>query len=195
LPLFAKHPPRLPLKTSRVLVPLLAWVVASTVPVAVRAQEGDPAVIEKVTKMNKKAVEEYENLNFEEARKILKNALDVCSQNGLDKHPITARTRVHLGIVILAGFKQRDLAIKQFNVVVLREYALRDHLLELGYGKFVGRLLRGWCCPNSQFPIRFLSVAIGIAFIGTTMKASKDIACGTAIFIQVQVEIPPLIAF
>jgi hypothetical protein len=72
-------------------------------------------VIDKITKQNKKAVEEYENLNFEEARKILKDALDVCSQNGLDKHPIKARTHIHLGIVILAGFKQREVAIKQFR--------------------------------------------------------------------------------
>jgi tetratricopeptide (TPR) repeat protein len=72
-------------------------------------------VIEKVTKMNKKAVEEYENLNFEESRKLLKEALDYCSQNGLDKHPVKARTHIHLGIVILAGFKQREVAIKQFR--------------------------------------------------------------------------------
>jgi hypothetical protein len=72
-------------------------------------------MVEKVTRLNKKAVEEYENLNFEEARRILKDALDLCTQNGLDKHPIKARTHVHLGVVILAGFKQRDLAIKQFK--------------------------------------------------------------------------------
>src|SRR5204862_4968282 len=78
-------------------------------------QAEDQAVIEKITKMNKKAVEEYENLNFEEARKILKDALDLCSQNGLDKHPIKARTHIHLGVVILAGFKQREVAIKQFR--------------------------------------------------------------------------------
>jgi tetratricopeptide (TPR) repeat protein len=78
-----------------------------------RAQSDE--AIDKVTKMNKKAVEEYENLNFEEARKILKEALDYCSQNGLDKHPIKARTHIHLGVVILAGFKQREVAIKQFR--------------------------------------------------------------------------------
>ncbi|HEX4404817.1 MAG TPA: tetratricopeptide repeat protein [Polyangia bacterium] len=76
--------------------------------------QSDEAV-DKVTKMNKKAVEEYENLNFEESRKILKEALDFCSQNGLDKHPVKARTHIHLGIVILAGFKQREVAIKQFR--------------------------------------------------------------------------------
>jgi hypothetical protein len=99
---------------------LLAVMLAMTglvlvaFPAVAVAQNDDAAAVEKVTKMNKKAVEEYENLNFEEARKILKDALDLCTQSGLDKHPITARTHVHLGVVILAGFKQRDLAIKQF---------------------------------------------------------------------------------
>jgi tetratricopeptide (TPR) repeat protein len=79
------------------------------------AQAQSDEAVDKVTKMNKKAVEEYENLNFEEARKILKEALDYCSQNGLDKHPVKARTHIHLGIVILAGFKQREVAIKQFR--------------------------------------------------------------------------------
>jgi hypothetical protein len=82
-------------------------------PLAAQAQSDE--AVDKVTKMNKKAVEEYENLNFEEARKILKEALDYCSQNGLDKHPVKARTHIHLGIVILAGFKQREVAIKQFR--------------------------------------------------------------------------------
>jgi hypothetical protein len=82
-------------------------------PLAAQAQSDE--AVDKVTKMNKKAVEEYENLNFEEARKILKEALDYCSANGLDKHPVKARTHIHLGIVILAGFKQREVAVKQFR--------------------------------------------------------------------------------
>jgi tetratricopeptide (TPR) repeat protein len=85
----------------------------SAAPLVAHAQSDE--AVDKVTKMNKKAVEEYENLNFEESRKILKEALDYCGQNGLDKHPVKARTHIHLGIVILAGFKQREVAIKQFR--------------------------------------------------------------------------------
>jgi hypothetical protein len=97
----------------RVFSCFLLCAALLAVPLAAHAQSEE--VIDKVTKMNKKAVEEYENLNFEESRKILKDALDVCSQNGLDKHPIKARTHIHLGIVILSGFKQREVAIKQFR--------------------------------------------------------------------------------
>jgi hypothetical protein len=100
-------------RATRVLWSLVVLLGLLVAPLAARAQSDE--VIEKVTKMNKKAVEEYENLNFEESRKILKEALDYCSQNGLDKHPVKARTHIHLGIVILAGFKQREVAIKQFR--------------------------------------------------------------------------------
>jgi hypothetical protein len=100
-------------RATRVLWSLIVLLGLLAAPLAARAQSDE--AIEKVTKMNKKAVEEYENLNFEESRKILKEALDYCSQNGLDKHPVKARTHIHLGIVILAGFKQREVAIKQFR--------------------------------------------------------------------------------
>jgi hypothetical protein len=68
-----------------------------------------------VAKLNKKAVDEYENLNFDESRKLLQNALDLCAQSGLDKHDVTARTYVHLGVVMFAGFKQKADAIKFFR--------------------------------------------------------------------------------
>ena len=82
---------------------------------AARAEAEDSAAVEKVTKLNKKAVDEYQNLNFEEARKLLKNAVEVCGQSGLENHPVTARTYIHLGIVTFTGFKQREEAVKQFR--------------------------------------------------------------------------------
>jgi tetratricopeptide (TPR) repeat protein len=97
----------------RVFWSFVLCAALSAAPLVARAQSDE--AVDKVTKMNKKAVEEYENLNFEESRKILKEALDYCAQNGLDKHPVKARTHIHLGIVILAGFKQREVAIKQFR--------------------------------------------------------------------------------
>jgi hypothetical protein len=108
----------LPLKARRLFV---AAVLALT-PLAVlgtstvaRAEAEDSAAVEKVTKLNKKAVDEYQNLNFEEARKILRSAIEACAQSGLENHPVTARTYVHLGIVTFTGFKQKDEAIKQFR--------------------------------------------------------------------------------
>jgi hypothetical protein len=104
------------LKASRLLVCLtLLPVVVLTTSSAARAAAEDSAAVEKVTKLNKKAVDEYQNLNFEEARKLLKSAVEICNQSGLENHPVTARTYIHLGIVTFTGFKQRDEAVKQFR--------------------------------------------------------------------------------
>ena len=80
-----------------------------------RAPQDDSAAVEKITKLNKKAVDEFENLNFDQARKILKDALDACSRAGLDSSQIAARTHVHLGVVLFAGFKQKDEALAEFK--------------------------------------------------------------------------------
>jgi len=96
---------------ARVLVALvvLAWWAS---PAA--ADSADDAVA-KITQMNRDAVNAYQAKKFDDARKILKQALDLADSNGLDQHPITARTHIHMGIVIIGGFKQRDLGIKQFK--------------------------------------------------------------------------------
>jgi hypothetical protein len=114
---FSATPPFMPLlKASRLLVCLTVLpVVALTTSSTARAAAEDSAAVEKVTKLNKKAVDEYQNLNFEEARKLLKSAVEICNQSGLENHPVTARTYIHLGIVTFAGFKQRDEAVKQFR--------------------------------------------------------------------------------
>jgi hypothetical protein len=97
---------------------LLAGLVLMAAASLARAEAENSEVIAKVTKLNKKAIDEYESLNFEEARKILKDALELCSQNGLDRHAIAARTYVHLGVVTLSGFKQRDAALKYFRTAL-----------------------------------------------------------------------------
>ena len=68
--------------------------------------------------MNRDAVTAYQAKKYEDARKILKQALDLAAPAGLDKHPIKARTHIHFGIVAIVGFKQRDLGIKQFKKAI-----------------------------------------------------------------------------
>jgi hypothetical protein len=77
--------------------------------------ESQDDTIAKITQMNKDAVTAYQAQKFDDARKILKQALDLADATGLQQHPITARTHIHMGIVIIGGFKQRDLGIKQFK--------------------------------------------------------------------------------
>ena len=97
------------------LAVLLAGLVLLAVAEPARAQDENPAAVEKISKLNKKAVDEFENLNFDQARKILKDALEACSRSGLDGSQIAARTHVHLGVVLFAGFKQKDDALAEFK--------------------------------------------------------------------------------
>ncbi len=76
---------------------------------------GDPAAVAKVTNLNRKALEAYSQQDWATARDLLKQALELCDSAGLDQHPITARTHIHFGAVAIAGFKQREVGIKQFK--------------------------------------------------------------------------------
>jgi hypothetical protein len=80
-----------------------------------RAEAEDGDAIAKVTQLNRQAVEAYQAQKYDDARKLLKQALDLCSSSGLDQHPVKARTHIHLGIVIIGGFKERELGMKQFK--------------------------------------------------------------------------------
>ena len=97
------------------LAVLLAGLTWLAVAEPAHAQDENPAAVEKISKLNKKAVDEFENLNFDQARKILKDALEACSRSGLDSSQIAARTHVHLGVVLFAGFKQKDEALAEFK--------------------------------------------------------------------------------
>jgi hypothetical protein len=80
----------------------------------VRAAD-DSATVGKIALLNRRAIDEYQNLNFDEAQKLLREALDLATQSGLNQHPIRARTYVTLGIVTLGGLKQRDAAVNYFR--------------------------------------------------------------------------------
>ena len=79
------------------------------------APKNDQAAVDKVTNLNKKALDAFGKEDFESARALLKEALEVCASAGLDTHPITARTHIHFGVVAIAGYKQRQVGIKQFR--------------------------------------------------------------------------------
>ncbi len=76
------------------------------------AQPAD--AIEKVTQLNRDAVAAVDKREFEKARELLKRALDMCKTSGLENHPAAARTHIHMGVVIIQGFKNHDLGMKQF---------------------------------------------------------------------------------
>jgi hypothetical protein len=93
-----------------------AIAIAFTVSaLASQARAQDQAAIEKLVQMNKKALDDYDTLEWDAAKKTLLDALVAGKKAGLDNHPVMARTYVHLGAVYITGFKNRDKAIQSFN--------------------------------------------------------------------------------
>jgi len=106
---------RRPFSLLFVVVAVVVGVQIATTAVASAAPAGDPATVAKVTNLNKKALEAYSQQDYDSARDLLKQALEICTSAGLDQHPITARTHVHFGVVAIVGFKQREVGLKQFR--------------------------------------------------------------------------------
>jgi hypothetical protein len=80
-----------------------------------RAAAPDDEAIAKVVELNREGVAQFEKKHYDAARKALKQALELCASAGLDHHPVAARTHIHLGIVIVAGYGQREIGARQFN--------------------------------------------------------------------------------
>jgi hypothetical protein len=89
---------------------LMAWGARPAL-----AQDADAEAIAKATQLNKEAVQAYQAHKTDDAKRLLRQALDLCDASGLSQHPIKARTLVHFGIVLIGGSHQRELGIKQFR--------------------------------------------------------------------------------
>jgi hypothetical protein len=79
-----------------------------------RALAQDQAAVDKLVQMNKKALGDYDTLEWDSAKRTLLDALVAGKKAGLDNHPIMARTYVHLAAVYLTGFKDRAKAMQSF---------------------------------------------------------------------------------
>jgi hypothetical protein len=104
--------------TSRLFRFWPALAVASLVFVLPRpslAAEPEEATLSRVVELNKKALALYEALDVENASYLLKQALELCKSAGVEKHPIAARTHVHLGVVYLSGLRDRELGLAEFR--------------------------------------------------------------------------------
>jgi hypothetical protein len=80
-----------------------------------RAAAQNPAAVDRLVQMNKKALEDYDTLEWDSAKKTLLDALMAGKKAGLDNHPVMARTYVHLGAVYLTGFKDKSKAMSSFQ--------------------------------------------------------------------------------
>lgn len=88
----------------------IALLVVLVLPLAARAQQD---IEKQVSRMNKKAMEDYDALEFDSARKTLIDAVSILRANGYDETPVAAKTYVNLAILYIAGFKDRNRGIQQ----------------------------------------------------------------------------------
>jgi hypothetical protein len=101
---------------SRLKYPVTAFITAGIVLAfsSGRAAAQDQAAVDKLVQMNKKALEDYDTLEWDSAKRILLEALVTGKKAGLENHPIMARTYVHLGAVYFAGLKDHNKALQSF---------------------------------------------------------------------------------
>ncbi len=100
--------------TPRNLVIALAGALTCLlVPAAAHAQNA-PAV-EKLIQMNKKALDDYETLEWDSAKRTLLQALVFAKKSSLETHPMMARTYVHLGAVYIVGFNDKQKGLQSFQ--------------------------------------------------------------------------------
>jgi hypothetical protein len=108
-------------RAATALVAFAGLAVASLAPVAVwprAALARDDAKVGAITALNRRAIEAYENLDFDEAEKLLRQALVLGESAGLTRQTVHARTCVTLGIVLYGGFKKRDAAKQLFRTAL-----------------------------------------------------------------------------
>ena len=73
-----------------------------------------PAV-DKLIQMNKKALDDYETLEWDSAKRTLLQALVFGKKSNLETHPMMARTYVHLGAVYIVGFNDKQKGLQSFQ--------------------------------------------------------------------------------
>jgi tetratricopeptide (TPR) repeat protein len=100
-------------KRHRHVVLLTIFSAAVTWGYPVHAEDAES--VQKVVELNKKALAAYANLDVEEAINLLKQALETCRTAQLDDHLVAARTHVHMGVVLVAGLKQRAQGLEEFK--------------------------------------------------------------------------------
>src|SRR5579871_5384538 len=88
-----------------------ALALAFVLPSLARAQQD---VVKLAERLNKKAMEDYDSLEFDSARQTLLSAIAKLRDAGQDETPTAAKIYVNLGIVYISGFKDKNRGIQQF---------------------------------------------------------------------------------
>lgn len=92
---------------------LLAVVALALAGAAIPAR-AQTDVIKAAERLNRKALDDYDNLEFESAKQTLQSAISKLRDAGLDETPTAARTFVNLGMVYFTADKDENRAENQF---------------------------------------------------------------------------------
>ncbi|HEY2902163.1 MAG TPA: tetratricopeptide repeat protein [Polyangia bacterium] len=93
---------------------LITATVAATAPPARAQTAPNQAIVDRLVQMNQKALDDYDTLEWDSAKRTLLEALVIGKKAGLDNHPVLARTYVHLGAVYLTGYKDKQKSLQSF---------------------------------------------------------------------------------
>ncbi len=101
------------LRLSTVVAVLAATAVTAAGPGLARAHGAA-----HIHDLNKQALEAFDGLNFDQAKSLLEQALTKGDLGGLDHDPAYARAHLYMGMLLIAGFQQRDDAIEHFKTAL-----------------------------------------------------------------------------
>ncbi|MFH1131066.1 MAG: hypothetical protein V1754_07005 [Pseudomonadota bacterium] len=91
--------------------------VLGAVPAQLHAQVEEAAVA-RIELLNRKAIEEYDSMEFEAAKKLLLEAISVAKDAEVVRHKILGTTYVNLGVILGGGFNDQANAIKCFRAAL-----------------------------------------------------------------------------
>jgi hypothetical protein len=92
---------------------LAAAIISITAAPATAADETS-----RVARLNKQALDAFDNLNFDQAKTFLEEALAEGNAAGVATDPLLARTHLNLGMLLIAGFQRREQAIEEFKAAL-----------------------------------------------------------------------------
>ena len=74
------------------------------------AHADDAATINEMKKLARQAMENYDLMEYEEAKKMFNKAILIAKKQRMGDHPLTAQLYLHLGIVYFSGFQDVESA-------------------------------------------------------------------------------------
>jgi serine/threonine protein kinase len=89
-----------------------------------RPRPGRPVVhsaVERMTEiasLNRRALQSYQRGELAETLRLLTRSMAVASENGLERHELSALSHLHMGVLLAGGLHQRELAIKHFRLAL-----------------------------------------------------------------------------